>query len=167
MPRSKPTVLAAALFAALLVVGAAHAQFGGMYTLPKTDFVWNWGHGIGAGGGEEAPHRSHEDFSVSGFEAGFNCDLTGAMRIGSQLTTAQIRDLQTQLRASIRFIYDTSNIMNDLDRSFDLDWAQLGCKKHEPADATAEQKAEREAKARDKTLREVERRRARAQKEVD
>ncbi len=48
----------------------ADAQLG-MYTLPKNDFVWNWG--------EVSPERrfGHPDIEVSGGEGGFRCDLDG------------------------------------------------------------------------------------------
>jgi hypothetical protein len=50
--------------------------------------------------------------------------------------------------------------MNQLDQQRELDWAKLSCAKPEPTPATAQEKADREAKAREKMQKEVERRRA-------
>ena len=65
------------------------------------------------------------------------------------------------------FIYATSQYMNSLEYQRALDWATLDCKKYEPEPASPEEQAERENDAREKMLRELERRRARQQRNND
>jgi hypothetical protein len=145
-----------ALFAAIalggLAAGSAHAQFG-YYQLPQNDFVWNWG---------VNPDRQigFEDFTVTGGEGGFHCELKGKMSGGSTMTPTQIHQLQDTLRARLDFIYASSQYMNQLDQQRELDWARLSCMKPEATPATAQEKADREAKAREKMQKEIERRRA-------
>ena len=146
--------VAAAAIAALWVT-AAHAQFG-YYQLPKQDFVWNWGD----------PERSglkFEDFSVSGGEGGFNCELKGKLNGASQLTPSALHTLEDQLRSRIDFIYASSSTMNQLDNSHELDWARLSCAKPQAKPLTDQEKADKEAKAREKMQREIDRRRAHQQ----
>jgi hypothetical protein len=135
-----------------LAANAAHAQFG-YYQLPQNDFVWNWG---------ANPDRQigFEDFTVTGGEGGFHCELKGKISGASQMTPTQLRQLEEALRARLDFIYASSNYMNQLDQQRELDWAKLSCAKPETTPATAQEKADREAKAREKMQREVERRRA-------
>lgn len=142
--------LIAALCACALAPHVASAQFG--YTIPNQNFIWNWGKGEG--------HGARQDFAVRGGEAGFNCDLTGAMRVGHDLSPTERIAFEQQLSTSIQFIYDATTLMNQLDLQFSLDWAQLDCKKYEAKPLTEEQKAERESRARSKAQAEVERRRA-------
>ena len=63
------------------------------------------------------------------------------------------------------FIYATSQEMNYFDQMRILDWATLDCKHPEPGPVDEAKKAERENAAREKMLRELERRRARQQKD--
>jgi hypothetical protein len=136
----------------------AAAQLG-LYTLPKDDFVWHWGDL-----NLERRRAGVPDIEVSGSEALFQCDLTARMRPSTSLSPAQIRDIEHSLRTRLDFIYAVSEAMNYLEFQRALDWATLDCKKHEPEPASAEQRAEREAAAREKMLRELERRRERAQR---
>ena len=138
----------------------ADAQLG-LYTLPKSDFVWNWG--------EINLERrfGSADIEVSGSEGFFRCDLKARLRPASPLSTAEIRELESALNTRLDFIYATSQYMNSLEYQHALDWATLDCKKYEPEPASPEEQAERENDAREKMLRELERRRARQQRNND
>jgi hypothetical protein len=138
------------------------AQLPGFYQLPKNDFVWNWGRGAveGAGGG-------FEDFSVDGNEAGFRCHLTGRLSSSSQYSPQEMRALETELRGRLDFIYASSNAMNELDRQHLLNWARLSCEMYEGKESTPEEKADREAKAKEKMQKEIDRRREREQRQQD
>ena len=151
----KRLALVAAAGVAALAASSAQAQLG-YYQLPQNDFVWNWG---------VNPDRQvgFEDFDVTGGEGGFHCELKGKMSPGSTMTPTQIHQLQDALRARLDFIYATSSYMNQLDQQRELDWAKLSCAKPEPTPATAQEKADREAKAREKMQREIDRRRAHQQ----
>jgi len=133
----------------------------GLYTLPKADFVWHWG--------EVNLERRFgtADIEISGSEASFNCDLKARMRSSTNLSLPEIRDLEMQLRSRLDFIYAASETMNNLEYARALDWATLDCKKHDPGPTDPETKAERESEAREKMLRELERRRARQQRSDD
>jgi hypothetical protein len=156
LPRRPLTFASVALFGAF-AAGAAHAQFG--YTLPKGNFVWNWGRN------PEGLNTRFEDFSVTGFEAGFQCELTGKAGLSGRLSPSDIRQIEETLRARSDFIYAASTYMNDLDRQNLIDWARLACDKPEPKESTAEEKAEHETRAKEKMQREIDRRRARARDE--
>ena len=149
-PKRFAPVAAAAL--AGLAANSAHAQLG-YYQLPQNDFVWNWGT-------NSDKQIGFEDFDVTGGEGGFHCELKGKMSPGSTLTPTQVHQLQDTLRARLDFIYATSTYMNQLDQQRELDWAKLSCAKPEPTPQTAQEKADKEAKAREKMQKEVERRRA-------
>jgi len=146
--------IAAAAIAAL-GVNSAHAQFG-YYQLPKNDFVWNWGN-------PEQFGVKFEDFSVNGGEGGFNCELKGKLSGASQMTSSQLHTLEDQLRARLDFIYASSNTMNQMETSHELMWARLSCAKPEAKPLTEQEKADKEAKAREKMQREIDRRRAHQQ----
>jgi hypothetical protein len=152
-PRRFALVAAAAV--AGLAASSVHAQFG-YYQLPQNDFVWNWGIN---------PDRQigFEDFTVTGGEGGFRCELKGKISGGSQMTSAQLKQLEDALRARIDFIYASSNYMNQLDQQRELDWAKLSCAKPQPTPQTAQEKADKEAKAREKMQKEIDRRRAHQQ----
>jgi hypothetical protein len=153
--------LAAALVAQLLPLASAKAQLG-LYTLPKNDFVWNWGRAPG-----ESRRGGVPDLEISGSEGFFRCDLTARMRPSSTLSTTELRDIETELRTRMDFIYAVSEYMNYFERNIALDWATLDCKKQEGDNADASTRAERESEARDKMLRELERRRERQQRSDD
>jgi hypothetical protein len=152
MQGPKQLALLAAAAVAGLAASSAHAQLG-YYQLPQNDFVWNWG---------TNPDKQigFEDFDVTGGEGGFHCELKGKMSPGSTLTPTQVHQLQDALRARLDFIYATSTYMNQLDQQRELDWAKLSCAKPEPTAQSAQEKADKEAKAREKMQKEVERRRA-------
>ena len=152
--------LAAAIAVWLSAAPETRAQLG-LYQLPKDDFQWNWGDG-----GLDR-RRGAPDISIHGGEGGFNCELTARTRASSTLTQAEIRDLENQLRTALDFIYATSNAMNYLEQTRTLDWATLDCKRFQATPLNADEKAEREAEAREKMLRELERRRARQQRTND
>ncbi len=151
-------LLAAAAAVALLGGPPAEAQFG-LYQLPQQNFVWTWGKAEG--------HTGFSDFDIDGGEAGFRCKLTAKIRYSSDLSPTDISQLETSLRTSLQFIYDVSNTMNQLDFQRELDWAQLSCQKPEAGPVDDKTKADREARAKEKTQREVERRRARARQHQD
>lgn len=135
-------------------IAPARAQFG--YTLPQSDFVWRWGN--------ENRQRGFGDLSVSGSEAGFNCDLVADFGPGSRYSVTDVNQIENELRVRLDFIYAATTLMNQLDLQNDLDWAVLTCTKPQAAPVTPEEKAENEARAREKMQREIERRRARQQK---
>ena len=138
--------------AVALAATSAQAQIA-YYQLPQNDFVWNWG---------ANPDRQigFEDFTVTGGEGGFHCELKGKLNPGGTLTPTQLHQLEDALRARIDFIYASSQYMNQLDQQRELNWAKLSCMKPEPTPATAQEKADREAKAREKMQKEIDRRRA-------
>lgn len=147
--------LVAVLAAQGLSVSDAGAQLG-LYTLPKDDFVWNWGE-------VDLDKRRFgvADIEVSGSESQFSCELTARMRPSTSLSPSEVRDVEHSLRTRLDFIYAASEAMNYLEYQRALDWATLDCKKYRPEPASAEERAERESAARDKMLRELERRRQR------
>jgi len=147
--------LIAAFGAQCFLVSGAGAQLG-LYTLPKDDFIWNWGDRD-----LEKRRFGVADIEVSGSESQFNCDLTARMRPSTSLSPSEIREIEHNLRTRLDFIYAASEAMNYLEYQRALDWATLDCKKHDPEPASAEERAERESAAREKMLRELERRRQR------
>jgi hypothetical protein len=130
-----------------------------MYSLPKQDFIWNWGEVA-----SEEQRRGLADIDVSGSESFFRCDLTARMRPGNALSGPELRAMEQQLSQRLDFIYAVSEAMNQLEATRELDWATLDCKKWESAPSSEEESAEREAEAREKMLRELERRRERAER---
>ena len=152
------TLTAVAFAAVALVQGRAVAQFGNPFVqLPKDDFTWFWG--------DRENQRGIEDFDVSGGESRFHCELKAKLSPASQLSTSDVRNLEDQLRASLVFVQDAAGLMNQLDYQRDLDWARLACSAPKPGPESQEQKSEREAKAREKALREQAKRRARQQRD--
>lgn len=155
-----PTIIIAAIAASALpplLLERAAAQLP-LYTLPNHDFVWNWGR-VNL---EERAARA--DIEASGNEAGFRCELLADISVASTMSTTEYRALENQLSTRIDFIYAVSEAMNYLDRENDLNWATLDCKKFKAAPASAEESEQREAEAREKMLRELEKRRERAQR---
>jgi len=153
-------ILATAV-AVLLYAAGASAQLP-IYNLPNSDFRWTWGT-------ISNPERQHgaPDIEVTGGEASFNCELTARLMPASSLSPSDVRDIENDLRARLDFVYAVSQTMYNLDQSRYIMWAVLDCKKYEPPPSTPEQRAEREGEARDKMLRELERRRARAAQRED
>jgi|GEM_PF-2039800 len=148
--------LVAALGAQLFSVSDTAAQVPGLYSLPTTDFTWSWGDT------NLEHHRGVADITMQGNEAQFQCELKATMRPSSTMTTTDYRALEQQLSTRLDFIYAVSQTMNNLEYQRVLDWATLDCKKYEPPEKTADEKATREAEAREKMLRELEKRRERA-----
>ena len=140
----------------LALAGQAAAQFGNPFVqLPKNDFTWFWG--------DRENHRGFEDFDIRGGESRFQCELKARLSPASQLSQSDVRDLEERLRTSLVFVQDAAGLMNQLDFQRDLDWATLACATPKPGPEDQEKKAAREAKAREKALREQAKRRARAQ----
>lgn len=151
------STLAVALIAAatplVLVVNVAFGQLG-LYTLPKDDFRWNWGN-IGPD-----DRMGLADIEVSGSEGIFRCDLSARTRASSILGPTDFRQIENDLRARLDFIFAASEAMNYLDQTRSLDWAVLDCKRPEEQPVDADTSAQRQNEAREKMLRELERRRA-------
>ncbi len=162
-----PSLRWSRLIAALLAVAAplwlrpAGAQFG-LYNLPSNNFIWNWGDTAESGKRHGIP-----DLDIDGGESGFQCHLTARLRISVGLSQTEARQLEMDLRTRMDFIYATSQTMNYLDEMRQLDWATLDCRRPEPGPVDETKRAERESAAREKMLRELERRRARQQQDGD
>jgi hypothetical protein len=150
--------LVAAIGAQVFSVSETTAQVPGLYSLPTTDFVWNWGDT------NLERRRGAADITMHGNEAQFSCELSASMRASSTMTQTDYRTLEQQLSTRLDFIYAVSQTMNNLEYQHVLDWATLDCKKYEAPERSADEKATREAEAREKMLRELEKRRERAQR---
>jgi hypothetical protein len=146
--------------AAILSMAPAAAQFG-LYQLPKDNFIWRWGQSR-----EEGKQTGFADLDMQGTESNFHCHLTARLRASANMGPTETRQLENELRTRLDFIYAVSQEMNYLDQMFSLDWAILDCKHPEATPLTEEKKAERENAAREKMLRELERRRAK-QRDAD
>ena len=153
--------LAAAFAAQLVPPDGADAQIP-LYSLPKQDFIWNWGEVV-----SEDQRRGMADIDVSGSESFFRCDLTARMRPGNTLTAPELREFEQQLSQRLDFIYAVSEAMNQLEATRELDWATLDCKEYEAPEKTPEERATREQEAREKMLKELERRRERQQRNAE
>jgi hypothetical protein len=138
----------------------AAAQIPGLYSLPKSDFIWNWGANL-------ERRRGTADLEVNGGEAQFRCVLTAQMSPSSSMTPTDYRRIEQDLSARLDFIYASSEAMNELEYQRQLEWATLDCKAQEPEQRSAEESATREQEAREKMLRELERRRERAQRNAE
>jgi len=149
------------LVCALLPV--ARAQFGipypGLVTLPNQDFTWVWG------STREDFVRGRPDIETRGFESQFECTLAAELRPSSHLGRPEIRDIEQTLSNSLYFIQASAQMMNELDVSVDLWWAQLACTKTGDAEPDAEKTQERLDKAVERAEREREKRRERAARE--
>jgi hypothetical protein len=156
----KASLLAAlAVTAAAAPLGRASAQFG-LYQLPSSNFIWRWGDAR-----QDVKQTGFPDLDMQGTESGFTCRLTARFRASSSLSPSEMRQIENELRTRLDFIYATSQEMNYLDQMRSLDWATLDCKHPEPGPVDEAKKAERENAAREKMLRELERRRAKQQKD--
>jgi hypothetical protein len=149
----------AAVIAALAL--PVFAQVPGLYSLPTSDFVWNWG------STDLERRRGSTDIEITGTEAQFRCELTARLRASSTMSEPAIRDIETDLTTRLDFIYAASEAMNYLEQQRVLDWATLDCKEYEAPERTPEEKATREQEAREKMLRELERRRERQQRNAE
>jgi hypothetical protein len=153
--------LVAALAAQALTIAGAGAQIPGLYSLPKSDFIWNWGTS------NLERRRGAADIEVTGGEAQFRCELSAQMRASSTMSETDYRQIEQDLGTRLDFIYASSEAMNYLENQRVLEWAVLDCKEYEAAEKTPEEKATREQEAREKMLRELERRRERAQRDAE
>jgi hypothetical protein len=151
--------LLAALAALSLPAVDAAAQLPGLYSLPKNDFIWNWGTNL-------ERRRGAPDIQMNGGEAQFRCVLTAQMSPSSPMTSTDYRRIESELSTRLDFIYAVSEAMNYLEYQRALEWATLDCKAFDPEPRSAEESATREQEAREKMLRELERRRERAQRDA-
>lgn len=145
------------LGAALLFSGNAAAQY--HVSLPQSDFTWHWGEPAA-----DRPLSSH-DFQANGGEGGFNCTLTGALRLGTRYSPSDIRQMQSELSISLYFIQAAANTMNQLDFERQLDWAVLDCRRPEAREPDPEAQQERLDKLRERALRRQAERRERAERD--
>ncbi len=157
-------VIQASVLLSTLGFAAAYAQFGqtfpGLVNLPDQDFTWNWGRTA-----DTVVSRA-EDFSIRGNQAQFRCELTGRFSAGSHYTSTDARALADRLQSSLFFIEDAAYTMADLDRQRELDWATLACE--EPKRDESEQASqEREDRAHEKALKDLEKRRAKRARELE
>ena len=154
-----PAVLATAFIAAMVVPATASAQFGGFVNLPRNDFTWVWGDQ------NDAERGRGRDINVRGIDRGFDCMLTAALRPGNRMTPMDIRQLETNLRTSMDFIYYTANTMYSMERSFDLDWGKLDCARMQPSEADEDKQQERVNRALERARREQAERRERRERQ--
>ena len=153
--------LAAAIGAQALLVSEAAAQIPGLYSLPTSDFVWNWGRA------DLEQRQGPADIEMTGSEAQFRCELKAQIRPSSTMTPNDYRAIEQQLSTRLDFIYAVSEAMNQLEQQIVLDWATLDCKEYDAPEKSAEERATREAEAREKMLRELEKRRERQQRHAE
>jgi hypothetical protein len=151
----------AAIAAQMMAGSEAFAQIPGLYTLPTSDFIWNWGTT------DLERRRGAADIQMNGGEAQFRCELKAQMRASSTMTPVDYREIEQQLSTRLDFIYAVSEAMNTLEYQRVLEWATLDCKEYDPPEKSPEEKATREQEARDKMLKELERRRERAQRDAN
>jgi hypothetical protein len=138
-----------ALLLGFLCQGTGNAQFSGFVNLPQNDFTWHWGDW------DESNTRRTEDFSMTGGEAGFSCELTGRLSPSSRMTERDIRELENDLQGGLYFIQAAAYTMNELDRARNIDWAELSCVKPQPTERDAEETQERVDRAREKAVQEM------------
>lgn len=150
--------LAAATIFQGLPVSEATAQVPGLYSLPSSDFVWTWGET------NLERRRGAADLTMKGSEAQFTCELNAQMRPSSTMGPTDYRKIEQDLSTRLDFIYAASEAMNTLEYNRVLEWATLDCKEYKEREKSPEEKATREQEARDKMLRELERRRERTQR---
>jgi hypothetical protein len=150
---TRPRTFALAGAAMLLLATGGEAQY--FYNLPNADFRWNWGEI------REDRRFGHADITMNGGEAGFDCEFTVRFRPTSNMSPADIRAFRDSLATRLDFIYAVSESMYYMDQDRSIDWATLDCKKFEPEPRTPEESAQKQNEAREKMLRELERRRAR------
>ncbi len=156
---SNPTVFAAAVLVAMVVPGAAEAQFGGFVNLPRNDFTWVWGDQ------DDAERGRGRDINVRSIDRGFDCTLTAALSPSNRMTTMDIRQLENNLRTAMDFIYYSANTMYSLERSFDLDWGKLDCARMQPTEADENKQQERVDRALERARREQAERRERRERQ--
>jgi len=151
--RSIPAA-AAWLVAATLLAGPAAAQF---VNLPQNDFTWRWG--------DLEERQQMHDFSASGNEAGFRCDLRGVLRAGTRVTRMDMRRFENELELSLYFIQSAARVMNDLDFNRELAWAVLDCVRPEEVEPDEAKQQERLDRLRERALRRQAERREREERQ--
>jgi hypothetical protein len=163
MPACKSVWAWTALFVLTIAAqSTARAQFG--VQLPQNDFTWNWGDQK-----EISSSKRFPDFTLKGGEAGFNCDLNGKMRLGSNYSLGDIRQIEDQITMSLYFIEASASIMNALDQQRDLEWATLACTKPKKSEAETAKEAEKQQeslqKLHDKAVRKLIKRREKRERD--
>ena len=134
----------------------------GLYSLPTTDFVWNWG------STNLEQRRGTADIQMQRRGSAVSLRADGAdTRVEHDDAERLSRRSSRSSAARLDFIYAVSEAMNYLEYQRVLEWATLDCKKYEAPEKTAEEKATREEEAREKMLRELERRRERQQRDAE
>jgi hypothetical protein len=163
MPSRRLSRLIVALLAtaASLWLVLAAAQLG-LYNLPSNNFIWNWG--VTA---ESGRRHGTADLDLDGGESGFQCHLTARFRVSVDLSPTDTRQIGMDLQTRLDFIYAAATAMNYYDEMRQLDWATLDCRRPEAGPVDDAKRAERESAAREKMLRELERRRARQSQDKD
>jgi len=126
------------------------------FQLPTNNFIWRWGSSR-----DEEERRGVADIDVSGHEAQFQCELTAQLRPSSTMSQPEMNQIENALSSRLDFVYAVSEQMNYLEQNRVLEWATLDCKKYEAGPVDEAESAEREARAREKMQRELDRRRAR------
>jgi hypothetical protein len=154
--------LLTAVGAQLVPILQSAAQVPGLYSLPTSDFVWTWGDRS-----LERRGRGPADVTIRGGEAQFSCELNAQMRASSTMTPNDYRAIEQQLATRLDFIYAASEAMNTLEYQRVLEWATLDCKEYKAPEKTEEERATREEEAREKMLRELEKRRERQQRQAE
>lgn len=117
-------LLALSLLIVPLMAPEARAQINLPYyvQLPADDFVWTWGRPM------RDDDRSRPGFEVAGGERNFHCTLTGSFRLGSRMRDFyNTRDFEHQLSTTFEFVQLATYRLNDLDRTNQLQWANLNC----------------------------------------
>jgi len=151
------------LAAGFLAAVAAFAQVGlpRIVQLPTEDFTFVWGENV------SIDDRDRPDFTIPGSELPFDCSLTGSFRPGSHMRDySNQRDFELALSQTLYFIQDSTNVLNQLYQSIDLDWAILECVIPD-ASETDQASQERLDKALERAERQRERRREREARDDD
>lgn len=150
-------LLALSLLIIPLMAPGARAQLNLPYyvQLPTEDFVWTWGRQT------RNDERVRPGFEVRGTERSFQCTLTGTFRLGSRMRDFYAtRNFEQELSSAFEFIQLATYRLNDLDRTNQLQWANLNCIKPEE-EADEEQIDESVQRALERAERARERRRER------
>jgi len=142
---------------------AAFAQFGlpRIVQLPTEDFTFVWGENV------SIDDRDRPDFTIPGSELPFDCSLTGSFRPGSHMRDYyNQREFELTLSQTLYFIQDSTNLLNQLYQSIDLDWAILECVIPDSSESD-EATQERLDKALERAEKQRERRREREARDDD
>jgi hypothetical protein len=155
MKRIQISAASLMLFALVSFVASAQSGLPRIVTLPTDDFVYEWG------SNSTAEERRRNDFEFTGFQRGFRCDLKGRFRPASRMRDYyNLREFEQTLTASLYFIEDATQWLNQLFLSNDLDWALMDCYIPETVESEVETE-EKLQKALERAERQRDRRRER------